>query len=147
MPEILIREMQPADISEIMEIERKSFSTPWSELSFLNEMYDLHSISKVALLNNNITGYICVKQKSDEGHILNLAVHPDFRRHGYATTLVGKVLDELRKRGCKYLYLEVRVSNLGARKFYERIGFKVVGVRRKYYTSPDEDAVVMMLVL
>lgn len=147
MTDILIREMQPSDITEIMEIERKSFSTPWSELAFFNEMYDPHSIAKVAVLKNNISGYICVKQISDEGHILNLAVHPDFRRHGNATALVEEVLDELRKKGCKYLYLEVRVSNLGARKFYERIGFKVVGVRRKYYTSPDEDAVVMMLVL
>jgi ribosomal-protein-alanine N-acetyltransferase len=139
--------MQPSDITEILEIERISFTTPWSELAFLNEMYDPHSIAKVAVLKNNITGYICVKQISDEGHILNLAVHPDFRRHGIATVLVGEVLDELREKGCKYLYLEVRVSNLAARKFYERFGFKVVGVRRKYYTSPEEDAVVMMLVL
>lgn len=147
MTEILIQEMQPSDITEILEIERISFTTPWSELAFLNEMYDPHSIAKVAVLKNNITGYICVKQISDEGHILNLAVHPDFRRHGIATVLVGEVLDELREKGCKYLYLEVRVSNLAARKFYERFGFKVVGVRRKYYTSPEEDAVVMMLVL
>jgi ribosomal-protein-alanine N-acetyltransferase len=147
MPEILIREMRLSDITEIMEIEHKSFTTPWSELAFFNEMYAPHSIAKVAVQKNNIRGYICLKQISDEGHILNLAVHPDFRRHGNATTLVGEVLDELRKRGCKSLYLEVRVSNLGARKFYERIGFKVVDVRKKYYTSPDEDAVVMTLVL
>lgn len=147
MTEILTREMQPSDITEIMEIERMSFATPWSELAFLNEMYGLHSITKVAVLKNKVTGYICVKQISDEGHILNLAVHPDFRRHGIATALVEEGLDELREKDCKYLYLEVRVSSLGARKFYERIGFKVVGARRKYYTSPDEDAVVMMLVL
>ena len=147
MPEIIIREMQPSDITEIMEIERKSFTTPWSELAFLNEMYDPHSIAKVAVLKNNISGYICVKQISDEGHIRNLAVRPDLRRHGIANAFIKEVLDELRKKGCKHLYLEVRISNLGARKFYERIGFKGAGVRRKYYTYPDENAVVMMLVL
>lgn len=144
MPEILIREMQPADINEIMEIERKSFSTPWSELSFLNEMYDLHSISRVALSNNNITGYICVKQIFDEGHILNLAVHPDFRRRGIATALMKEVLDELKKKGSRFLFLEVRISNLAARKFYERFEFRVVSIRKKYYTSPMEDAALMM---
>ncbi len=147
MPEILIREMQPSEIAEIMEIERKSFTTPWSELAFLNEMYNPHSIARVVVLNNKIIGYICVKHISEEGHILNLAVRPDLRRHGIANALVREVLDDLREKNCKYLYLEVRISNIGARKFYERNGFKVVSIRRKYYTSPDEDAVVMMLVL
>lgn len=147
MPEILIRKMQPSDITEIMEIERKSFTTPWSELAFLNVMYNLHSIAKVAVLKNNVSGYICVKQISDEGHIMNLAVRHDLRRHGISNALVKEVLDELRKKACKHLYLEVRISNLGARKFYEHIGFKIAGVRSKYYTSPDEDAVVMMLEL
>lgn len=144
MPEILIREMQAADINEIMEIERKSFSTPWSELSFLNEMYDLNSISKVAVFKNNISGYICVKKIFDEGHILNLAVHPDFRRCGIASALMKEVLDELKKKGCRFLLLEVRISNLAAKKFYERFGFRVITIRKKYYTSPIEDAALMM---
>ncbi len=145
MPEILIREMRVSDIPEVLQIERMSFSTPWSENAFLNEIYKLYSLTKAAVIGDNIIGYICVNHIIDEGHILNLAVHPDFRMRGIATKLVEEILDELKEIDCRYSYLEVRASNLGARKFYERFGFRVAGTRRNYYTSPNEDAVIMML--
>lgn len=144
MPEILIRKMRAADVSEVVEIERMSFTTPWSEAAFLGEILKLYSLTKVAVLEGKIIGYICVEHIMDEGHILNLAVHPDFRRRGIGTKLMEEVLDELKKNDCRYLYLEVRFSNLGARKFYESFGFRVVGIRRDYYTSPIEDASLMM---
>ncbi len=144
MPEILIRKMHAADVSEVVEIERMSFTTPWSEAAFLGEILKLYSLTKVAVLEGKIIGYTCVEHIMDEGHILNLAVHPDFRRRGIGTKLMEEVLDELKKNGCRYLYLEVRFSNLGARKFYESFGFRVVGIRRDYYTSPIEDAALMM---
>ena len=144
MPELLIRKMRAADVSEVVEIERMSFTAPWSEAAFLGEILKLYSLTKVAALRGKIIGYICVEHIMDEGHILNLAVHPDFRRHGLGTKLLEEVMDELKKNDCRYLYLEVRVSNLGARKFYERSGFRVVNIRRNYYTSPIEDAALMM---
>lgn len=136
--------MHAADVSEVVEIERMSFATPWSEAAFLGEILKLYSLTKVAVLEGKIIGYICVEHIMDEGHILNLAVHPDFRRRGIGTKLMEEVLDELKKNDCRYLYLEVRFSNLGARKFYESFGFRVVGIRRDYYTSPIEDAALMM---
>lgn len=136
--------MHAADVSEVVEIERMSFTTPWSEAAFLGEILKLYSLTKVAVLEGKIIGYICVEHIMDEGHILNLAVHPDFRRRGIGTKLMEEVLDELKKNDCRYLYLEVRFSNLGARKFYESFGFRVVGIRRDYYTSPIEDAALMM---
>jgi ribosomal-protein-alanine N-acetyltransferase len=136
--------MQPRDIRAIMEIEQSSFTAPWSELSFLNETNHANSLGKVALLENNVVGYICTRYVLDEGHILNLAVHKDFRRRGIATKLMNRVLEELKKNDCHLLYLEVRVSNLDAIKFYERFGFKVASFRRKYYLSPNEDAALMM---
>lgn len=145
MAEILIREMQESDIPGVLEIEHSSFTTPWSETAFFSEIHKPYSIIKVAVLGDNIIGYVCVNYIINEGHILNLAVHPDFRRRGIATVLMEEILDELKKQGCRFLYLEVRVSNLGARKFYEHLGFRVVGVRRDYYTFPNEDAVVMAL--
>jgi ribosomal-protein-alanine N-acetyltransferase len=144
MPEILIQLMQPPDIKDIMEIERSSFSTPWSELSFLNEMTNSQSITKVAVSGNNVIGYICTKYILDEGHILNLAVRQDFRRQGVATILINHVLNELKEKGCRFLYLEVRASNQNAIKFYERFGFRIVGSRKNYYTLPTENAALMM---
>jgi ribosomal-protein-alanine N-acetyltransferase len=145
MPEILLRKMQATDINDVMQIELVSFTTPWSENAFLKELHKLYSLTKVAVLEDKVIGYICANYIMDEGHILNLAVHPKFRRRGIGTKLVEDALNELMENYCRYLYLEVRVSNLEARKFYENLGFKVVGTRRKYYASPNEDAYLMML--
>lgn len=145
MTEIVIREMQKQDIPQIMQIERFSFSTPWSEAAFFSEIHKLYSLSSAAVSGDTIVGYICVNHILNECHILNLAVHPDFRRRGIATELLVKVMNELRKGGCRFFYLEVRFSNMDARKFYERFGFRIVGIRKKYYVSPNEDAALMML--
>lgn len=147
MDEIIIRKMAEKDIPNIMKIERVSFSTPWSENAFLNEIYKPHALTKVALLKDNLVGYICANLIVNEGHILNLATHPEFRRQGIGTRLMKEVLKELKDKGCKFVYLEVRLSSFGARKFYEKLGFKVVGIRRDYYQCPVEDAALMMLSL
>jgi ribosomal-protein-alanine N-acetyltransferase len=144
MSGIKLRKMQPHDIRAIMEIEQASFTAPWSELSFLNDMYNADSLSKVALIENRVVGYVCPRYVLNEGHLLNLAVHRDFRRRGIATELMNTVLKELKEKGCTLLYLEVRVSNLDAIKFYERFGFKIASFRRKYYSSPTEDGALMM---
>lgn len=144
MPELIIREMREEDIPEIMDIERDSFSTPWSENSFLHEAYKKYGISKTAVFEGRVIGYICVNYVFHEAHLLNLAVHRDFRRRGVATILMDETIKELRKKGCAFIYLEVRISNIGARKFYEPFGFRIESVRKKYYTNPDEDALLMM---
>lgn len=144
---LFIRDMWWSDIPQVLKIEMMSFSTPWNEMAFLNEIYNSSSIVKVAVYENKIVGYICASSVIDEGHILNIAVSPDMRRRGIATVMLEKVIEELKKRGCKSIYLEVRASNTIAMKFYENFGFISVGIRRNYYTSPKEDAVIMMLAL
>jgi len=144
MPKIIIRDMQEDDIPAILKIEQISFTTPWSEQDFLNEIYKKNVLSKVAMFEENIIGHICVNHHAHESHILNLAVHPDFRRQGVATILMEYAIGELEKRGCAFMHLKVRISNTGAQKFYELLGFKVEGIRKKFYGNPDEDALLMM---
>jgi [ribosomal protein S18]-alanine N-acetyltransferase len=144
MDEIVLHEMEIHDIPRVLEIERMSFSEPWSESAFLNEILKSYAFNRVAARGKSVIGYICVNYIIDEGHILNLAVHPDFRREGVATILMTGAIHELRGKGCDYLYLEVRVSNSAAKKFYERFGFGVAGIRKAYYTYPKEDALIMM---
>ena len=144
MPDIVIRPMLEEDIPAIMGIERSSFTTPWSEISFLGEVYKKNAFSNVALFEGDIIGYICVNYLLHESHILNLAVHELFRRRGVATILMNDTLKALKRKGCVFMYLEVRASNTGAQIFYERFGFKVESIRKKYYTNPDEDALLMM---
>jgi [ribosomal protein S18]-alanine N-acetyltransferase len=144
MDELIIREMKHKDVPSVLEIERLLFGTPWSEDSFLNEIYKKYAISRVAVIDENIVGYICTNYIQHEAHILNLAVHEDFQRRRIATLLMNEALKELKKKDCVFIYLEVRASNTGAKKFYGLFGFEVIDVRKKYYINPKEDALVMM---
>lgn len=141
--ELLIRDMRVQDIPEIMDIEHTSFSSPWSEIAFQGELRKEYAVTRVAELRHNIVGYAIANYILNEGHILNLAVHPAHRRQGIATSLIYQLLNILQKKGCSLLYLEVRVSNAPARLFYEQLEFRVVGKRRSYYQSPVEDALLM----
>ncbi|MCL5063144.1 MAG: ribosomal protein S18-alanine N-acetyltransferase [Nitrospiraceae bacterium] len=147
MNTVYIREMYSDDIPDVVKIERLSFTTPWSETSFQSEIYSKHSITRVAELSGVIVGYVCVKHIADECHLLDLAVHPDYRKCGIATMLLDNVMQGLRIEGCRFFYLEVRASNYAARKLYEKFGFNMVGTRKGYYANPTEDAVIMMLEL
>lgn len=144
MDRLTIRDMQEDDLPAVLAIEHISFSTPFSKEYFFNELYKKHSLSKVALLDGQVIGYICADYHHHEAQILNLAVHPDFRRRGAATILMTHVMRSLKKKGCVFLYLVVRTSTTGARKFYERLGFKAEAIRKKYYSDPDEDALQMI---
>ena len=144
MQRLTIRDMREDDLPAVLSIEQTSFSTPFSREYFLNELYKKHALSKVALCKRRVIGYICAEYHLHEAHILNLAVHPDFRRRGAATILMTHAMRALKQKGCVFLYLVVRESANGAQKFYERLGFKVEAVRKKYYSKPDEDALQMM---
>jgi len=144
MNKLIIRDMQDEDIPVIVEIEQISFSTPWSKQFFLNEICRKYAISKVAVFGGDVVGYACADYEFHESHILNLAVHPDYRRQGVATILMNEVMRRLKEKGCVFMYLKVRFSNTGAQKFYELFGFKVETIRKKYYCNPDEDALLMM---
>src|SRR5208337_70934 len=145
MNAVTIREMSPGDVHVIAEIEKASYTMPWSETSFLSEVYSRHSITRIAELNRKIVAYICTKQVADEGVLMNLTVHPDCRRQGIANMIFSNTIEDLRRNGCRFLFLEVRISNIAAKKLYEKLNFKVVGTRKDYYLRPTEDALVMML--
>lgn len=137
--------MQEEDIQSVLKIEKMSFSFPWAESSFFNEVRKPRSLTKVAVVDDEIAGYLCAEYVLDEGHVLDLAIHPDYRRRGIATALVEHTLEELKERACRFLYLEVRASNYLAKRLYQGFGFRIVGTRKRYYVSPIEDAVIMML--
>ena len=142
---LIIRDMTAEDVRKVAEIEKMSFSTPWSETSFYAEVHNIHSFAKVAELENKIVGYICIRQVNDECHLLDLAIHPDHRGKGIATALFNNIMEALKPGKCRTFFLEVRTSNEAARKMYEKFGFNIVGIRKKYYINPTDDAVIMMM--
>lgn len=126
-------------LKEIMEIERASFKCPWSEVMFLSP----DEITILAYRNDKIVGYLVYSTVLDECHILNVAVHPDFRRMGIAQKMLDFLFNEGEKEGIKFYYLEVRVDNAPAINFYKNNGFKELGLRKGYYRD-GTDALVMV---
>lgn len=146
---ITIDFMKKEDIDQVLAIEHASFSMPWSRNLFLSE-FRSPSVSTlmVALADRTVrklTGFIIFWNVEEEMHILNLAVAPEFRRQGIARKLVLSALAHARSRGARRAFLEVRASNTAAQKLYSSLGFTGTAIRRGYYDSPIEDAVVMTL--
>ncbi len=145
MEGIIIRDMDPKDIPFVVEIEQDSFSMPWSRNAFYSEVYSPLSYHKVATYMGNIVGYICIWIIGTDAHILNLAVHRNWRRMGIASSLLMEALKDMLFKRVEFIDLEVRASNMAAIRLYEKFGFKPVGIRKGYYEAPKEDAVIMEL--
>lgn len=134
----------PNDLDEIVAIENVSFPSPWPRRIFEREIEAKNSYKRVIRFSGSVVAYIVTWTIYDEVHILNIAVHPDFRKIGLGEMLIRDCLASSLERGLKLVLLEVRVSNSSAIKLYEKIGFKTLSVRKKYYSDTGEDAYVMM---
>lgn len=130
-------------MSSILEIERSSFTVPWSEGAFRSLLSRRDSILIVAAEGERVVGYAAVWFAGDEGELGDLAVDADHRRRGIGQALVEEVRSEARRRGVDRLYLQVRESNDSALALYEGAGFRQVGRRQRYYRSPREDALIL----
>jgi [ribosomal protein S18]-alanine N-acetyltransferase len=138
-----IRPLLLGDLNAIDEIERRSYPTPWSRSMFAGELAKPASLCLGAFEEDRLAGYLIISRYVDAWHVMNIAVAPQFRRRGIATALLQKFF-ELTDDGSRRGYtLEVRVSNAGAIKLYERLGFTARGTRRGYYTDNREDALIM----
>ena len=137
------------DLDEVLEIEKASFSSPWTRRSFLFDLQE-NPFSRALVvreLGGGIVGYACCWHLYEELKINNLAVRADCKRLGIGRALLRKVLEAGRRGGCRVALLEVRPSNNAARMLYESQGFVQVGRRKGYYTQEKEDALVLALEL
>jgi ribosomal-protein-alanine N-acetyltransferase len=138
-----IRPLMLGDLDAIEDIERSSYPTPWSRSMFAGELAKPASMCLGAFEGEQLAGYLIISRYVDAWHVMNIAVAPEFRRRGIATALLERLL-ELTEDGSRRGYtLEVRTSNEGAIKLYERLGFTARGIRRGYYTDNREDALIM----
>jgi [ribosomal protein S18]-alanine N-acetyltransferase len=145
---IHIRDATHRDLPRILEIERLAFPTPWSLNSFRRELTLPFSRLTVATVGLSVdpspAGFLCRWLVADECHILNVAVHPDYRRAGVGAELMRLAIAEARARGASLVTLEVRRSNLPARHLYRKFEFEERRLRKHYY-GVGEDAIVMEL--
>ena len=145
MTRVELRRLEMQDLNAIERIERASYPTPWSRSMFASEVAKPSSICLGAfdLETDELAGYLVISRYVDVWHVMNVAVAPQHRRQGIATTLLERLFELTAGRGRRGYTLEVRVSNVGAVALYGRLGFKPRGVRRGYYTDNREDALIM----
>ncbi len=140
-----VRRMRRRDLGEVTEIERRSYSLPWSAFTFRSLLRRPNASLLVAEENKGVAGYAALWLAADEAELGNLAVRPGRRGQGIGRVLLRHVLEEAASRGARAVFLEVRESNAIARRLYEASGFRIVGSRPDYYASPREDALIMRL--
>jgi ribosomal-protein-alanine N-acetyltransferase len=142
---LLITPLKPRHLDAVMAIEKVSFAKPWQRSLFEAELVHRHALVLAALTlpAETLAAYLCLWLVLDEAQVQNLAVHPAFRERGVGRYLLVRGLDEARRRGARLATLEVRPSNLAARRLYASLGFTQVGRRPGYYQIEGEDALLL----
>jgi ribosomal-protein-alanine N-acetyltransferase len=131
-------------IDDIMIVEKLSFKIPWTRESILEEIKNNKLARYLSVkVNGRVVGYAGMWCVCNEGHITNIAVHPEFRSAGLGTRLIESLIDTAKREGISSLTLEVRKSNIIAQNLYRKFGFEECGIRRSYYADNGEDAIIM----
>ncbi|MDF2721459.1 MAG: rimI [Paenibacillus sp.] len=138
------RSMRVDDIDTICEIERESFTTPWSPGAFHNELTNNHFAHYLVMeLDGEIVGYGGMWLIIDEAHITNIAVRAQYRGRKLGERLLVQLQSTAVFLGAERITLEVRTSNMIAQRLYAKLGFIPAGLRKGYYTDNGEDAIIM----
>ena len=137
-----IRPLAYADLPQVIAIERRAFPTPWSLAMFVLELSKPSGICLAALDHGVIVGYLVCSRYDTVWHLMNVAVEPARQRQGIASLLLERLFEQADRPNEQYT-LEVRTSNDGAIRLYERFGFRAAGRRRAYYHDNREDALIM----
>ena len=138
-----ILRMNASHVAQVAALEKICFSDPWSENSVASELNNKLALWLVAVQGEQVAGYIGSQTVLDETDMMNVAVHPDYRRRGIAETLILSLVEELKKLDSRCLTLEVRASNDPAISLYKKLGFGEIGRRKNYYRNPREDALIL----
>ena len=134
-------------LEQILEIEILSFSSPWSRYAFLEEINNPISHLWGVKEGKVLSGNLCFWMFDREIQLINLAVLPEKRNKGFGLYLLTKMMEECISKGVPNIWLEVRRSNLSAKRLYERLGFEPAGCRPRYYKDSNEDAIIMAMTL
>ena len=140
---MIIEKMNASHVPQIAELEKVCFADPWSVTSIETELTSRLSLWFVAVEGDTVVGYVGSQTVIDESDVMNIAVHPDYRRRGIGEALLETLADALREKGSRGLTLEARVSNTPAVSLYKKAGFLQVGLRKNYYRNPTEDALIL----
>ena len=135
--------MQWKDLKQVLEIERLCFKEPYSRQIFEQELKIKAAILWVVPYRNRVIGYIDYWVVADQMELVSIAVHPKYKGRGVGKFLMGKMVKDGKEKAVSSIILDVRRSNRKAQKLYRKFGFKKVGLRKRYYSDSQEDAIIM----
>ena len=164
--QLIVRRMTREDLAGVLEVERASFSEPWSYETFCATLllpYAFYYVAEIVppgveteqeqtaehetgtghLSHRMIVGQCGVRDIFGEGEITNVSVLPAFRGRGISRKMLEMLIAESKERGTGTFTLEVRAGNIPAVRLYESLGFRAEGIRRNFYRDPEEDALIM----
>lgn len=147
MNNIEFTNLENGDIKEIAMLDKECFSVPWSEDSFMADVKNPLAYYVLARIDGELCGYCGIYKVLDEGQITNIAVKEKFRRRGIAAKILEKIIEYAKVNEIKSISLEVRQSNIAAITLYQKYGFLPIGLRKNYYHSPTENAMLMELII
>ena len=145
MQKIKIEKLTISDIPKVAEIDKNALPENWSEKNYNESLENPNYHIWVAKLDDKIVGFISMYCASGEGYICNIAVEKSHRKRGIGTALLSEAIRYSKRKNLEFLTLEVRESNIGAVKFYEKLEFAKIGIRKNFYSNPTENAVIMTL--
>ena len=134
-----------SDLDGVLQVEVETFTNPWTREMYAWELQN-RSVCHIYIVRTpecSVAGFCAFWLVFDEIHINNVAMRPAYRGRGYGTGLMHHVLAEGRRLGARRATLQVRASNAGALRLYKRLGFRLAGTRRNYYSQPVEDALIL----
>lgn len=147
-PDLVLAPMRVQDVDMVLEIERLSFSSPWSRQQFEDEIQRNPLSHPVVFRERDddsaIVAYCVCWVVAGELHVNNIAVHPDHRRRGCGEMLMHWATGLAKESACRRILLEVRTSNEGAICLYRKLGFEVLGTAPGYYEDTGEDAYIFV---
>lgn len=141
--DIVLEVMSTRDLKEVLRIEKSLFLSPWSQWMFKAEIESERSYCLIAKAKDKVIGYAALNFLEQDGHLLNLAVIPEYQNLGIGSVLAVQLIKWAANHGIHRLTLEVRPSNVFARKLYQKFGFQEIGVRKKYYAETNEDGLIL----
>ena len=139
----IFRKATELEIEEIAKIEAKVFTDAWSQKSIFETYQQAQALVAVAIEEKNVVGYCILYIALDEGEIARIAVEPEWRKQGVGQGLLDYICDWCKQHEVERLLLDVREGNDSARRFYEKYGFVIDGIRKSFYENPKENAVLM----
>ena len=138
------RDFTIRDINPVLTIERLVYDSPWSQAKFADSLNNPKTLAYLLTIDEQVLGYFVATHSPDSVDLLNICIHPEYQHQGLGTQLFDYLIQQLQALSLNTIFIEVRASNKSTLLFYQKLGFKVIDSRKKYYSN-GEDAKILRL--